>query len=137
MMHVGVCRILGLAALLAGPGIGFGQDAAAAPEQPRAVVPVAPEQEQARKREADSTEDPLKKRQAEKVDQPDEWSDEPSGYDVYGSLRLRYSIKAFQRLLFLEARFDKSRETDGTQVGDSVTLGVRWNFDRRGRSPVL
>ena len=47
----------------------------------------------------------------------------------YGVLGLRYSIKAFQRLLFLEARFDKSRETDGTPIGDSVTFGVRWDFD--------
>ena len=47
----------------------------------------------------------------------------------YGVLGLRYSIKGFQRLVFLEARFDKSREFDGTPIGDSATIGVRWDFD--------
>lgn len=79
-----------MGALLLASGIALGQDAAVPAEKVRAVVPVAPDQEQARKRESDSSEDPLKKRQAEKVDQPDEWSDEPSGYNVYGSARLRY-----------------------------------------------
>lgn len=47
----------------------------------------------------------------------------------YGVLGLRYSIKEFRRLVYLEARFDKSRNADGDQIGDSVALGVRWDFD--------
>lgn len=51
---------------------------------------VTPEKQEARQREAEASEDPLKQRQAEKVDRPDLWSDEPSGVDLYGSVRLRY-----------------------------------------------
>ena len=47
----------------------------------------------------------------------------------YAVLGLRYSIKEFRRLVYVEARFDSSRDADGTQIGDSVALGVRWDFD--------
>jgi len=52
--------------------------------------PVTPEQQEARKREAEASEDPLQQRQSEKVDRPDLWSSEPSGVKLYGSARLRY-----------------------------------------------
>ena len=47
----------------------------------------------------------------------------------YGVLGLRYSIKEFRRLIYFEARFDKSRNADGTEIGDSAAFGIRWDFD--------
>ena len=47
----------------------------------------------------------------------------------YGVLGLRYSIKEFRRLVYLEARYDKSRNADGSPIGDSAAFGIRWDFD--------
>lgn len=75
---------------------------------------VTPEQQEARKREAEASEDPLKQRQAEKVDRPDLWSAEPNGVDLYGSARLRY------------------RNADGKTVfgdgGSRVGVNAAWQY---------
>lgn len=62
---------------------------------PNVPVPVSIEQEEARERELTSEEDPLGKRQTEKVDMPDQWEDKPSGVDIYGSLRFNYRFTDF------------------------------------------
>ncbi|KPK07947.1 MAG: hypothetical protein AMJ64_05075 [Betaproteobacteria bacterium SG8_39] len=62
--------------------------------------------------------------------QPDRGQPLAGQYRVkYGVLGLRYSIKEFRRLIFLEARYDKSRNADGTPIGDSAAFGIRWDFD--------
>jgi len=122
-MHARQLLVLALGALVLASGIAFGQDAEVAPEKKRVVVPVAPEQEQARKRESESAEDPLQKRQAEKVDQPDEWSDEPSGYDLYGSARLLYRKAGGETVL----------GDGGSRIGVNATWQYRpqsWLFAR-------
>jgi len=84
---------------------------------------VTAEQQEARKREADAEEDPLKKRQAGKVDRPDEWSDAPSGVDLYGSARLRYR----------KAGGETDLEDGGSRVGVNATWQYRpqsWLFGR-------
>lgn len=75
---------------------------------------VTPEQQEARKREAEASEDPLKQRQAEKVDRPDLWSDEPSGLDLYGSVRLRYRKAGGETVL-----------GDG---GSRIGLNANWQY---------
>ena len=77
--------------------------------------PVTPEQQEARKREAEASEDPLKQRQSEKVDRPDLWSSEPSGVDLYGSARLRYRW----------AERDDAIFGDG---GSRVGVDARWQY---------
>jgi predicted porin len=84
---------------------------------------VTAEQQEARKREVDAEEDPLKKRQAGKVDRPDEWSDKPSGVDLYGSARLRYRKAGDETVL----------EDGGSRIGVSATWQYRpqsWLFGR-------
>ncbi|WP_455219155.1 porin, partial [Kaarinaea lacus] len=46
--------------------------------------------EPAREREQSALEDPLAQRQADRVDRPVEWSDEPNEFNLYGSARIRY-----------------------------------------------
>jgi outer membrane protein N len=52
-----------------------------------------PEQEEARELEQTDQEDPLAQRQADRVDRPEEWEEEPSGAGLYGSARIRYRIQ--------------------------------------------
>ena len=77
--------------------------------------PVTPEQQEARKREAEASEDPLKQRQSEKVDRPDLWSSEQSGVNLYGSARLRYRW----------AERDDAIFGDG---GSRVGVDARWQY---------
>jgi predicted porin len=58
-------------------------------------IPVSIEQEEARERELTSEEDPLGKRQTEKVDMPEKLEDEPDGIKIYGSARIRYRFTDF------------------------------------------
>lgn len=52
------------------------------------------EQDDARTRESDADEDPLAQRQADRVDRYDEWVDEPSDVELYGSARVSYNAKS-------------------------------------------
>ena len=47
-------------------------------------------QEEAREREKSDEEDPLAQRQADRVDRPVEWSEEPDEIRLYGSVRVRH-----------------------------------------------
>ncbi len=47
-------------------------------------------QEQAREREVTEEEDPLVKRQADRVYKPEEWAKEPDEFRLYGSIRVRH-----------------------------------------------
>ena len=70
--------------------------------------------EPAREREQSALEDPLAQRQADRVDRPVEWSDEPNELKLYGSARIRY------------------RETDSGSVwgdgGSRVGLSGQWQY---------
>ena len=49
----------------------------------------------------------------------------------YAVLGLRFTFKDFQRMLYANIRFDKSRtnSTNNNELGDVYTIGVRWDFD--------
>jgi len=70
--------------------------------------------EAAREREKSGEEDPLMQRQADRVDRPVEWSDEPNEFNFYGSARIRY------------------RETDTDSVwgdgGSRVGVSGQWQY---------
>jgi len=51
----------------------------------------------------------------------------------YAVLGLRYTFKNFQRFLYANIRFDKSRlsSNDAKELGNVYTIGFRWDFDWR------
>ncbi len=73
--------------------------------------------EQARQRERTEEEDPLSKRQADRVDRVDEWLDEPDEFEFYGSARVRYTV-----------RDGKSDWDDG---GSRLGLSGQWQYRPR------
>ncbi len=46
-------------------------------------------------------------------------------YAVFG---LRYSIKDFSRMLYLESRIDYGHTSDNQDLGDQLIFGLRWGF---------
>ncbi len=50
-------------------------------------------------------------------------------YTVAG---LRYSFDDFRRMIFFNARIDDSLNADGTPGTDVFTIGIRWDFSKRG-----
>lgn len=94
-MRLGACALLATAGgwtRASAPAIGADQKSQliAASDTPLAAPPVEAEQEEAREREQTAEEDPLAQRQTERVDQPQQWADEPSRANIYGSVRVRY-----------------------------------------------
>ena len=51
-----------------------------------------------------------------------------SRYYVLGA---RYAIRSFERMWYLEYRYDESRAVDGSPGSDEVTIGLRWDFGRK------
>jgi predicted porin len=49
----------------------------------------------------------------------------------YAVVGLRYTFKDFQRMIYANIRFDKSRlsSTSSENIGNTYTVGVRWDFD--------
>jgi predicted porin len=61
--------------------------------------------------------------------EPDGDQDQAGDYRLrYGVLGLWYSFRKFERLIYLEARFDDSRSADGGRPGNSYAFGVRWDL---------
>jgi predicted porin len=62
-------------------------------------------------------------------------SDRVSGdYEIkYGVIGLRYSQDGFQNMIFANVRLDHGRLTDGEQLGNVYTIGIRWNLGEIGR----
>jgi outer membrane protein N len=61
--------------------------------------------------------------------EPDGDEDQVGDYRLrYGVLGLWYSFRTFERLIYLEARFDDSRGADGIRPGNSYAFGVRWDL---------
>lgn len=92
------------------------ESSAVEPENPVQVAQTEEEvTEEAREREKSGEEDPLAQRQADRVDRPIDWSDEPNEFNLYGSARIRY------------------RETDSGSVwgdgGSRVGLSGQWQFN--------
>ncbi|MGB5718694.1 MAG: hypothetical protein WBN81_16550 [Gammaproteobacteria bacterium] len=58
-------------------------------------------------------------------------SDDPlSGdYEIkYGVIGLRYSQDGFQNMIYANVQLDHGRLTDGEQLGNTYTIGLRWNL---------
>jgi len=95
-MNRNISLLAVLVLIFAGPIVAADRiDTPSGPE-PVVPIPVPVEQEEARERELTSEEDPLAKRQVEKVDMPDQWEDKPNGVDIYGSARFRYRFTNFE-----------------------------------------
>lgn len=61
--------------------------------------------------------------------EPDANDPEAGDYRVrYGVIGGRYSLRSFERMLYVEYRIDDSRTFDGLRLKDEVTFGVRWDF---------
>ena len=50
----------------------------------------------------------------------------------YGVIGLRYALDGFQNMVYANYRLDGGRLADGTQLDDTFTIGVRWNFGEIG-----
>lgn len=46
----------------------------------------------------------------------------------YGIIGGRYTLKGFERMIFLEYRFDNGRTVDGSTGKDEFSIGMRWDF---------
>ena len=55
--------------------------------------------EQAREREKSAEEDPMAQRREDRVDRPVEWSEEPTEFELYGSIRVRHRWTGNETLL--------------------------------------
>jgi predicted porin len=61
--------------------------------------------------------------------QPDAGQPLAGDYRVkYAVIGLRYALKDFERVLYVNVRLDQSRDQDGEPSGDVLTAGIRWNF---------
>lgn len=61
--------------------------------------------------------------------QPDSGEPQAMNYRIkYGVLGLRYALEGFRQLIYFEARLDDSRLEDGSRIGNSYVIGVRWDF---------
>ena len=63
---------------------------------------------------------------------PDQSETQAGEYKVeYGVIGARYSIDGFRKMIYLNARIDNSRLADGTEIGNTYTIGVRWDLDKK------
>jgi predicted porin len=61
--------------------------------------------------------------------QPDADQIAAQDFDIgFGLLEMRYSVRGFSRMIFLNYRLEESRLQSGQKVPDLVTVGVRWDF---------
>ena len=49
------------------------------------------------------------------------------GYHKVG-LGVRYSIKDFSRMFYLESRLDQGKTSDNERQGNQIIAGIRWAF---------
>jgi len=69
---------------------------------------------------------------------PDGSEEQAGRYRVnYGVVGARYSVDGFGKMLYANARIDNGRLADGTALGNTYTIGVRWDLDHafRWQSP--
>ena len=63
---------------------------------------------------------------------PDKGETQAGDYRVeYGIIGARYSIDGFSKMVFLNARIDNSRLADGAALGNTYTIGVRWDIGKK------
>jgi outer membrane protein N len=61
---------------------------------------------------------------------PDPDDPDAGEYQVlYGVLGLRYAFDSFNRMVYLEAKLDKSRNVDGSRLPNVFLVGVRWDLE--------
>lgn len=64
---------------------------------------------------------------------PDSDQVQAGAYRVkYEVLELRYSFADFRRLVFANIRFNQGIQTNGTPAGNIYTIGLKWDFSKRG-----
>ena len=60
---------------------------------------------------------------------PDEDDEDAGEFRIkYAILGFRYTFRSFERMLYLEYKFDQGRSVTGATGKDEVTFGVRWDF---------
>ena len=63
--------------------------------------------------------------------EPDKGEQQAGDYKVeYGIIGGRYSIDGFSKMFYFNARFDNGSLADGTSLGNTYTIGVRWDLDK-------
>lgn len=61
--------------------------------------------------------------------EPDSGQPQAGDYRLkYGIVGIRYALKGFDRVLFANLRAERSRDEDGSHLGNVLTIGLRWNF---------
>lgn len=63
---------------------------------------------------------------------PDKGEQQAGDYRVeYGVISMRYSIDGFKKMVYFNARLDNGRLADGTALGNTYTIGIRWDMDKK------
>ena len=63
---------------------------------------------------------------------PDKGETQAGEYKVeYGIIGARYSIDGFTKMLYFNARLDNGRLADGTALGNTYTIGIRWDLGKK------
>jgi len=61
--------------------------------------------------------------------EPDSSEVQAGYYNVdYGVIGVRYSFQGFRQMIFANARLESSMTTDGLELGNVYTIGVRWDL---------
>jgi hypothetical protein len=61
--------------------------------------------------------------------EPDASETQAGDYNVdYSVIGLRYSFQGFRQMIFANARLESSMATDGLELGNVYTIGVRWDL---------
>jgi hypothetical protein len=60
---------------------------------------------------------------------PDDDEEDAGQFRIaYVVLGLRYTLRSFERMFYLEYKIDYGRTVDGRSGKDEVTIGIRWDF---------
>ena len=61
--------------------------------------------------------------------EPDSGEVQAGAFNVdYGVIGVRYSFQGFRQMIFANARLESSHTTDGLEIGNVYTIGVRWDL---------
>lgn len=63
---------------------------------------------------------------------PDQGETQAGDYRVeYGVIGARYSFDGFKKMIYFNARLDNGQLADGTALGNTYTIGIRWDLDKK------
>jgi len=61
--------------------------------------------------------------------EPDSTEKQAGNFNInYGVIGIRYSFRGFSQMIFANARIESGNTTDGAQLGNIYTIGIRWDL---------